>query len=209
MGYPRPKEEWEGLPQDESGLFIVGDGSYYDRNGYYFDHDGYDEFGGYYDDFMKYKPGSAYEEEYFSYYKYIIEDDVEDDYDVKYDVKRAVSEEHILPAVIYLKQEHAKDSSVKFTVKIEGISIVVKKEALEEKLKKELPNKAEFKLVFMKHKSLKEHIGFFVSSDLGDLVKVLNLHNRVIICALTKVENIWRYRQDLLDAIYICISRRR
>jgi hypothetical protein len=42
-----------------------------------------------------------------------------------------------VPAVLYLKLEHAKDPSVKFTVKIEGISIVVKKEAFEEKIKKE------------------------------------------------------------------------
>lgn len=57
-------------------------------------------------------------------------------------------DEHIIPAIIFLKKEAKDKPDTKFTIKIEGLNMVAKEDDFKEKLAKILPNKEEMKLVF-------------------------------------------------------------
>ena len=116
MGVAHSLEEIEKLGgyYDDDGFYILEDESFYDPWGYYFDPNGYDEFGGYYDENGYYVPGEGYEDEYYTNYDHINDEEIEG-YDLgdgvdhenptDHDVKDSdLFGEHVVPAVQWLKE---------------------------------------------------------------------------------------------------------
>lgn len=155
------------------------DGSFYDKYGYYFDAEGYDQYGGYYED-GEYKPGEPYKESYYQFYT-VHEDD--DDYDINNDeYEQAIMKEHVLPAIKFLKEQHAKAPTTLFTIKIRNLNNYIKQDKIEGKLKSILPNKEDFKIVLQLDSFYKKPgFGFFISSNLENLLFILNMHHQVIL----------------------------